>query len=107
MCIGFTRLDAKVFYSNIETPDQTLFKDLFYDMNWLFVCGWMLLFCIIVVIVVSLCTEAPDSEKIKGLVFGTSTHEQKAESRASWGMWDIFNTCCILLITGLFYWYFW
>lgn len=52
-------------------------------MNWLFFCGWMFLFCIIVVIVVSLATEAPTAEKIQGLVFGTATKEQKASTRAS------------------------
>ena len=107
LVIGLTRLGANVFYSNIETPNATWFKYLFYDINWLFFCGWMLLFCIVVVIVVSLCTEAPKSEKIQGLVFGTSTPEQKDQTRASWGVWDVVHTCCILGITGLFYWYFW
>ena len=54
---------------------------LFYDMNWLFFCGWMFLFCIIVVIVVSLATKAPTAEKIQGLVFGTATKEQIFECR--------------------------
>ena len=84
-----------------------LFKYLFYDLNWLFFCGWMFLFCLVVVIVVSYCTEAPSPEKIKGLVFGTSSKEQLAETRASWNVWDIVHTCIILAITAAFYWYFW
>ena len=72
-------------------------------MNWLFFCGWMFLFCIIVVIVVSLATEAPTAEKIQGLVFGTATKEQKAATRASWDHWDIIHTVIILAITGAFY----
>ena len=39
---------------------------------------------ILVVIVVSYCTQAPSEEKIKGLVFGTASKEQLAETRASW-----------------------
>ena len=74
-------------------------------MNWLFFCGWMFLFCIIVVIVVSLATEAPTAEKIQGLVFGTATKEQKAATRASWNHWDIIHTVIIwpllLLSTGI------
>ena len=77
MVIGLTRLGAKVYYSNAGEVADSTFKYLFYDMNWLFFCGWMFLFCIIVVIVVSLATEAPTAEKIQGLVFGTATKEQK------------------------------
>ncbi len=107
MVIGLTRLGAKVYYSNASEVADSTFKYLFYDMNWLFFCGWMFLFCIIVVIVVSLTTEAPTTEKIQGLVFGTATKEQKAATRASWNYWDIIHTIIILAITGAFYWYFW
>lgn len=107
MIIGLTRLGAKVYYSNVAATGDSLFKYLFYDMNWLFFCGWMFLFCIIVVILVSLFTPAPSAEKIQGLVFGTATPEQKAETKASWNKWDIIHTCIILGITAVFYYYFW
>lgn len=107
--IGITRLCAKIYYSNaaLLTGEQNWFKWMFYDSNWLFFCGWMLVFCMAVVIVVSLFTKAPDPEKIKGLVFGTSTPEQKAATRASWNSWDVIHTVIILCITAAFYWYFW
>ena len=107
MVIGLTRLGAKVYYSNAGDVVGGTFKYLFYDMNWLFFCGWMFLFCIIVVIVVSLATKAPSEEKIQGLVFGTSTPAQLAETRASWNHWDIIHTVIILGITAAFYIYFW
>lgn len=107
MIIGLTRLGAKVYYSNTADAADNLFKYLFYDLNWLFFCGWMLLFCIVVVVIVSLCTEAPAPEKIQGLVFGTSTPEQRAETRASWNKWDVIHTVIILGITVAFYIYFW
>ena len=107
MAIGLTRLGAKVFYSSAATSGENLFKYLFYDVNWLFFCGWMFLFCIIVVIVVSLFTEAPAKEKIQGLVFGAATKEQLAETRKSWNHWDVIHTCIILGITVAFYIYFW
>ena len=105
--IGLTRLGAKVYYSN--TPDATdnWFKAVFYDFNWLFFCGVMLVVCCFVVIVVSLCTKAPDAQKIQGLVFGTSTPEQIAATRASWNYWDVIHTIIILGITVAFYIYFW
>lgn len=107
LIIGLTRLGANVFYSNNPDAAQTLFKYIFYDVNWLFFCGWMFLFCIIVIVVVSLFTEAPSDEKIQGLVFGTATPEQRAATRASWNHWDIIHTVIILGITVAFYIYFW
>ena len=107
LIIGLTRLGAKVYYSNVADASDNLFKYLFFDLNWLFFCGWMLLFCCVVVVVVSLCTKAPDPEKIKGLVFGTSTPEQIEATRQSWNKWDIIHTAIILGLTVAFYWYFW
>ena len=105
--IGITRLSAKVYYSNVADASDNLFKALFYDMNWLFFCGWMFLFCIILTIVVSLCTKAPEPGKIQGLVFGTSTPAERAATRASWNHWDVIHSVVILGITAAFYWYFW
>ncbi|MCD8166121.1 MAG: sodium:solute symporter [Bacteroides sp.] len=106
--IGITRLGAKVYYNTAGAgAGDSVFKYLFFDLNWLFFCGWMFLFCIIVVILVSLATEAPSAEKIQGLVFGTSTPEQIAATRNSWNKWDVIHSCIILCITAAFYWYFW
>jgi SSS family solute:Na+ symporter len=107
LIIGLTRLSAKVYYSVTGAEGDSLFRYLFYDLNWLFFCGWMFLFCIIVVVVVSLLTEAPAAGKIQGLVFGTATPEQRASTRASWNRWDVVHTCIILGITTAFYVYFW
>ena len=110
LIIGCTRLGAKIYYSNAEAmpgAESSWFQYLFYDCNWLFFCGWMLLFCLAVVFVVSLCTKAPDPAKIQGLVFGTSTPEQRLATRQSWNMWDMINTIIILGITAAFYIYFW
>ena len=106
--IGLTRLGAKVYYTSIgQGSGDSMFKNLFFDTNWLFFCGWMFLFCIIVIFVVSMFTKAPDTSKIQGLVYGLATPEQKATTRASWNSWDIFHTCVILSITVAFYIYFW
>ena len=105
--IGLTRLGAKVYYSNTPDAASSWFKAVFYDFNWLYFCGVMLIVCCLIVIIVSLNTEAPSKEKIQGLVFGTATPEQKAATRASWNGWDVFHTCVILAITVAFYIYFW
>ncbi|MDE5784002.1 MAG: sodium:solute symporter [Prevotella sp.] len=105
--IGLTRLGAKIYYSNVADASDNWFKAIFYDFNWLYFCGVMLVVCCLVVIVVSLLTEAPNEKKIQGLVFGTSTPEQRAATRASWNHWDIIHTVIILSITAAFYYYFW
>ncbi|MDE7407383.1 MAG: Na+/glucose cotransporter, partial [Muribaculaceae bacterium] len=64
-------------------------------------------FCLAVGVIVSLLTKAPDAQKIQGLVFGTSTAEQRLATRQSWNAWDVFHTIVILCITAAFYWYFW
>ena len=105
--IGLTRLGAKVYYSNVSDAQDNWFKAVFYDFNWLYFCGAMLVVCCLIVAIVSLCTEAPDPQKIQGLVFGTSTPEQRAATRASWNKWDVIHTVIILGITVAFYIYFW
>lgn len=107
MFIGLTRLGAKVYYSNTVDCHENMFKYLFFDMNWLFFCGWMFLLCILVVILVSLFTKSPDDSKIQGLVFGTATLEQKRITRETWNKWDVIHSIIILGITAVFYWYFW
>ena len=107
LIIGMTRLGAKVYYMNVDNAAQTWFKAVFYDFNWLFFCGCMLVFCLLCVFLISLFTKEPDQKKIQGLVFGTATPEQKAASRASWNKWDVIHSRFILAITVVFYWYFW
>ena len=65
------------------------------------------MFCLAVGVIVSLFTKAPEPEKIQGLVFGTSTPEQIAATRASWNKWDVVHSMIILGITVAFYIYFW
>ncbi len=110
LVIGLTRLSSKIWYDfnpTLPGEDHSWFQFIFYDCNWLFFCGWMLLFCLAVVFIVSMFTKAPDESKIQGLVFGTSTLKQRQETRMSWNAWDIINTVIILGITVAFYIYFW
>jgi SSS family solute:Na+ symporter len=62
--------------------------------------------CVVVMIVVSLASEAPSEEKIRGLTFATTTAEQRAESRASWSSGDVFASGFVLVLILLAYLYF-
>lgn len=106
--IGITRLGAKVYYTTagIDSGDSW-FKGLFFDTNWLFFCGGMLVFCLAAIAIISKFTPAAPAEQIQGLTFGSSTPEQRAATRASWNKWDVIHSCIILMITAAFYIYFW
>lgn len=105
--VGLTRLGAKVYYSMSAGASDTWFKDLFYDVNWLFFSGGMFLFSVMVMIAVSMFTKAASPEQIQGLTFGSTSADQKSLTRASWNHWDIIHTVIILGITVAFYIYFW
>ena len=103
LVLGLTRLIVMI----LNPQGDNLFCYLFNEMNVYAFCVWMFLFCIVLAIVISLFTKKPEQAQIQGLVMGTATPEQKAETRASWSTWDIINSCIILAITVAFYIYFW
>ena len=105
--VGLTRLGAKVYYNMSTGASDTWFKDVFFDVNWLFFSGGMFLFSVLVMIVVSMFTKQASAEQIQGLTFGSTSPEQKAITRASWNKWDVIHSGIILLITVAFYIYFW
>ena len=115
--VGMTRLSAKVFYNMLEADAlagnawqkffQNPFQYLFYDVNWLFFSGGMLVFCMLVIIVVSLFTKPATAAQVEGLTFGSITPEQKAASRASWNHWDLIHSAIILGVIIIFYAIFW
>jgi SSS family solute:Na+ symporter len=119
--VGVIRLGAKVMYTTMaghagytdvklwaaETGVNNFFYTLFYDVNWLFFSGGMLVFSMLVVLVVSKFTKPASAEQIKGLTFASATDEDKAATRASWNHWDVIHSLIIVGITVLFYVYFW
>ena len=105
--IGLTRLGAMVYYKSVDVASGGYFKYLFYDVNWLYFCGLMLLACCLIVILVSVWTKPASAEQLQGLTFGSTTPEQKAATRASWNHWDVIHTSIILGVVVLFYIYFW
>lgn len=103
LVLGFTRLIMMI----LQPEAHNAFTFIFNELNVYAFCVWMFLFCIILAIVISLCTKQPEAEQIQGLVFGTATEEQKAVTRASWNKWDIIHSAIILGVTIAFYIYFW
>ncbi len=119
--VGVMRLGAKVMYTSMaedagyadvklwasENGVNNFFYTLFYDVNWLFFSGGMLIFSMIVVMVVSRFTAPAPAAQLEGLTFASATEEQKAATRASWNKWDVVHSLIIIGITVVFYIYFW
>jgi SSS family solute:Na+ symporter len=119
--VGIMRLGAKVFYTQAAKAEgysdvarwaadnnvTNFFYTLFYEVNWLFFSGGMLLFSIIVILVVSRFTPSAPDEQLVGLTYGSATDEQLKTTRASWDKWDVIHTAIILAFTLAFYSYFW
>jgi solute:Na+ symporter, SSS family len=119
--IGILRLGSKVLYSTLagnagyedvklwaaDTGVNNWFYFLFYDVNWLFFSGGMLIFCMLVIVAVSRFTQSASDLQLQGLTFKSISVEQKAATRASWNGWDVFHTAVIICFTIAFYIYFW
>jgi SSS family solute:Na+ symporter len=75
-------------------------------VNWLHFTVFLFLFCVVVIVGISLLTRKPDEFKLQ-YTYKASSAKERAESRASWNMWDIVHSVIILGIIVLFYWYFW
>jgi SSS family solute:Na+ symporter len=119
--VGIMRLGAKVYYSTTassagytdvklwaaEKGINDAFYNLFYATNWLFFCGGMLVFSMLVIMTVSRFTTPATELQLRGITLGSASAEDKAKTRASWNHWDIIHSAIILSITVAFYIYFW
>ncbi len=64
------------------------------------------LVCVAVMIVVSYATEKPAYEKINGLTYATTSHEDRQASRASWSKGDVIASGMVLALILMAYLYF-
>jgi solute:Na+ symporter, SSS family len=87
-----------VFRLAVDTPvklvNEFAYSDgsFFWVVNNIFFQYYSLIIfvvCVVVMIVVSYMTETPDYAKISGLTYGTTTDEQRKETRESWSKRDV------------------
>ncbi|MDZ7739222.1 MAG: sodium:solute symporter [Bacteroidales bacterium] len=103
--LGMTRLGLKVFEEGLN-PDGFLYT-VFVAPNWLHYEIALFALVIVVMIVVTMFTEAPVPAQIRGLYLGSQSAEEKAITRASWNKWDVINSAIIITVIIVFYAYFW
>ena len=81
------------------------FAHTFATINFAHMAIFMFIFSVVICIVTSLATTAPDYSTIKGLAFGTLTEAQKQETKASFTWLDVLLSVLlvIVIVTVLMY----
>ncbi|HNR07514.1 MAG TPA: sodium:solute symporter [Saprospiraceae bacterium] len=92
--------------AEINKDSLTGFMHSFASYNFMHLSIWLFLCCVLVAVGVSLLTEKPAEESLKGLTFSTLTPEQKLATRNSFNKWDVFFSLAILAIVILIMSYF-
>lgn len=90
---GFTYAEGSFFW---------IINNIFFQYYSLFI----FLVCVAVMLVVSYMTEAPAYEKINGLTYATTSHEDREKSRASWSRGDVVASGTVLVLILMAYLYF-
>ncbi len=93
LVIGMSKLLMETFKTSF-TEGSLLYN--FADFNWLIFGAYYFLSCVVIAIVVSFLSPAPNEQQLEGLTFATVTDQQKAENRSSYGIGDIVATVAIL-----------
>ncbi len=74
--------------------------------NFLYYSGVLMLTSVIIVVGLSLLTEAPSEEKTKGITWGGLSPEDRFAIRNSWDAKDVIGSCVVLAMVVGFYLYF-
>ena len=97
LIIGALRIVLEITKGSLD-PDGLLY--LMGDMNFLSFGAWFFLFCIILMVVVSLLTREPAKEKTDNLTFQTISEEEKRNNKTSYNWKDIVISIIILIIVA-------
>jgi SSS family solute:Na+ symporter len=100
--VGIFRMgvDTLVSMGAVKSYPEGSFLWIVNNINFQYFSILITLISALVMIVVSYMTGAPDEAKIRNLTFGTTTSEDRAQTRASWGVGEVaasvFIVACIL-----------
>lgn len=104
--VGILRLITNIFTDTGNKVMDGAFWDAtawFWQTNWLVFECWLLVFCLVLMIVVSFFTPKPSKEQVDAITF---TKDYKKQIRSSWTVWDIVASCGVVALCGAFYLYF-
>lgn len=103
--LGMTRLSLKIFVDHLN-PDGIIFR-VFIAPNWLHYEIVLFVIVIIAMILISAVTKPAAPATIRGLTLGSTTAEQRLQTRQSYTKGDVILSLIIIVITIAFYYYFW
>ena len=105
--LGILKLSIEALVSFTDVQSDLLNN--IADFNFLYYSGILFLISVVVMILVSLKTQATDNAKEHGLSYDTLTDADKREIRESWNHWDILGTVIVLgCVLGIYlYFSFW
>jgi len=95
-------------YSALIAPIQAKYGLLFHleNIHWLYWCQILFATTLVLMIVISLVTKAPDAGTVKFTWYG-ATPEEKAATRASWNALDVVLSIIVVALVVWFYLSFW
>jgi SSS family solute:Na+ symporter len=91
-------------YANFIAPLQHKYGPLFWmeNIHWLYWCEILFATTLVLMVVISLLTKAPNPETVKFTWYGASA-EEKAATRASWNMLDVVLSLGVVACVVWFY----
>lgn len=95
LIVGFLRIFLEIIGESL-TPGSILHT--VGTVNYLTFGAWFFLFCIILIVGVSLATAKPSSEKVKNLTFQTISEEEKQLSKSTYNWKDITISVVVVII---------
>ena len=104
--VGMIRLITNIITDTGNAPMEGAFWNAtawFWQTNWLVFECWLLVFIIVLMYVVSCFTPKPTQAQVDAITF---TADYRKQIRESWGVGDILGTLGVVILCGLFYWYF-
>ncbi len=104
--LGMTRLALEIVHNANLAPGlfpQGGFLEMFATTSFTFIGLYLTVISVLVIVVVSLMTPKPRPEQLQGITYGTSTPDQRRETRESWTALDVVLTCgLIAAILGIY-----
>ncbi|MEE2770592.1 MAG: sodium:solute symporter [Bacteroidota bacterium] len=97
LIVGSLRIVLEIIKGSLDQDGLLFYLG---DMNFLEFGAWFFLFCVILLLVVSLLTPEPSKEKTLNLTFSTITEEEKRNNKSSYNWKDIVITIVVIIIVA-------
>ncbi|MEO2129426.1 MAG: sodium:solute symporter [Christiangramia sp.] len=97
LIVAAIRIILELVKSSLD-PDGILF--FIGNLNFLSFASWFFLFCVLLIVAVSLLSPAPSSEKIENLTYQTISEEEKRNNKVSYSWVDIAVSVVIVVIVA-------